>query len=134
LRFIFDTNVLVSVLLFDGNTPDQALKKGFAIGEVLFSVDMKKELERILNKRKFDHYVPNEDRLLFVKIFSEKVIFAKSMQKFSICRDPKDDMILELAISSQVDYIITGDIDLLVLNPFYKTKIVTPFEFLQENI
>jgi uncharacterized protein len=47
------------------------------------------------------------------------------------CRDPKDDKILELALNGQARYIISGDKDLLVLNPFRDVKIVTAEEFLK---
>jgi predicted nucleic acid-binding protein len=49
----------------------------------------------------------------------------------TICRDPKDDMYLELALSGKADCIITNDDDLLVLRPFEKIPIITPKEFLE---
>ena len=47
-----------------------------------------------------------------------------------ICRDPKDNKFLELAVSGKADFIITGDQDLLVLNPFRNIEIITINEFL----
>jgi uncharacterized protein len=47
------------------------------------------------------------------------------------CRDPKDDKILELALNGQAQYIVSGDKDLLVLNPFRAVKIVMAEEFLK---
>jgi putative PIN family toxin of toxin-antitoxin system len=46
------------------------------------------------------------------------------------CRDPKDDKFLELALNGRADLIITGDADLLVLNPWRGIEIVTPREYL----
>ena len=46
-----------------------------------------------------------------------------------ICRDADDDNILALAKDKQVDYIITGDTDLLVLKKFDSTPILNPREF-----
>lgn len=43
----------------------------------------------------------------------------------TICRDPKDNFLLALAKDGKADYLITGDNDLLVLNKFGKTKIIT---------
>jgi predicted nucleic acid-binding protein len=48
------------------------------------------------------------------------------------CRDPKDDKILALALSGSAEYIISGDLDLLVMNPFRGVKIVTGEELLQQ--
>ena len=46
------------------------------------------------------------------------------------CRDPDDDKLLELAVNGAADFIVTGDDDLLVMNPFRGIAIVTPAEFL----
>ena len=51
-----------------------------------------------------------------------------------MCRDPEDDHILELAVNGNATYIVTGDADLLVLNPFRGVKILTPAEFLQAPV
>ena len=49
----------------------------------------------------------------------------------SICRDPKDDYLLALAKDSQADFLITGDRDLLILEQFRETQIVTYQNFLK---
>ena len=46
------------------------------------------------------------------------------------CRDPKDDKFLEVAISGQADVIVSGDEDLLTMNPFPGIPIITPRAFL----
>jgi hypothetical protein len=46
------------------------------------------------------------------------------------CRDPKDNKFLELALAGNADCIVTGDKDLLVLNPFRGIKIISPSDFL----
>jgi predicted nucleic acid-binding protein len=51
-------------------------------------------------------------------------------ESITICRDSKDDKFLELAISGKADFIITGDQDLLVLNPFRNIEIIAANEFL----
>jgi uncharacterized protein len=47
-----------------------------------------------------------------------------------ICRDPKDNMYLELALSGKADCIITGGPDLLVLHPFENIRVMSPKELL----
>jgi putative PIN family toxin of toxin-antitoxin system len=47
-----------------------------------------------------------------------------------ICRDRKDNKFLELAVSAGATCIITGDKDLLVLNPFKGILILTAADFL----
>ncbi len=48
-----------------------------------------------------------------------------------VCRDSDDDKFLELAVSQKVTCIVSGDQDLLVLNPFQGIPILTADEFLQ---
>jgi uncharacterized protein len=47
------------------------------------------------------------------------------------CRDPTDDKFLELAVNGRADTIVSGDADLLVLNPFRGIAIVPPALFIQ---
>ena len=44
-------------------------------------------------------------------------------------RDPKDNFLLDLIHFSKADYLITGDKDLLILNPFLTATIFTPSQF-----
>jgi len=50
--------------------------------------------------------------------------------RVTICRDPKDDIVLEVAMAGHADFIVTGDNDLLMLHPFEGIPIVGPAEFL----
>ena len=49
----------------------------------------------------------------------------------NVCRDVNDNFLLELCIDGKVDYLITGDEDLLILNPFKKTKIIKLVDYLK---
>ncbi|WP_228060419.1 MULTISPECIES: putative toxin-antitoxin system toxin component, PIN family [unclassified Coleofasciculus] len=52
--------------------------------------------------------------------------FVKITETIPVCRDEKDNKFLELAVSGNANIIITGDLDLLVLNPFQSIEILTP--------
>ena len=52
-------------------------------------------------------------------------------ERVHVCRDPEDNRILELAVNGDAGVIVTGDKDLLVLDPFRGVRIVTPAEFLK---
>ena len=47
-----------------------------------------------------------------------------------VCRDPDDDKLLEIAAVGRADCLVTGDQDLLILNPFQRIPILTPAGFL----
>ena len=49
----------------------------------------------------------------------------------TICRDAKDDKFLELALNGRADIIVSGDQDLLTLNPFQGIPIVQPATFIR---
>jgi putative PIN family toxin of toxin-antitoxin system len=51
-------------------------------------------------------------------------------ERIAACRDPKDDKFLELAVNGKAEVIVSGDGDLLDLNPFRGIPIVTPATFL----
>ena len=44
--------------------------------------------------------------------------------RIQACRDPKDDKFLELAVNGSAEVIVTGDKDLLVLDPFRGISII----------
>ena len=51
------------------------------------------------------------------------------IERIAACRDPHDDKFLELAVNGHADLIVSGDGDLLALNPFRQISIVTPAIF-----
>lgn len=48
-----------------------------------------------------------------------------------VCRDPNDDMFLECADLAKADFLVAGDKDLLTLDTYKGTRIVTPSEYLK---
>jgi uncharacterized protein len=129
-RFVLDANVLISALLFSQGKPRQALKKSQAIGVVLMSDSTYDELERVLSRPKFNKYLLPSQRFKFLQDLAETVQFVEVTAQIFECRDPKDNQYLELAVSGKADCIVTGDDDLLVLNPFRDIKILTAQAFL----
>ncbi len=53
-------------------------------------------------------------------------------ERIVACRDPTDDRFLDLAVNGRADVLVTGDLDLLVLNPFWGSPIITPRGFVHE--
>jgi uncharacterized protein len=52
------------------------------------------------------------------------------MEPLTACRDSKDDKFVELAVAGHATYIVTGDSDLLALDPFRGIQILSPSLFL----
>lgn len=129
-RYVFDTNVIVSALLFHHGKPSQALAAALDTGVILVSADIVRELSDVLGREKFERYVTEEDRARFLQSLLQVAELVEVVETIQECRDPKDDKYLEVAISGGADCIISGDHDLLVLHPFRGIAILTPHEFL----
>ena len=73
-------------------------------------------------------------KLITLLRLSTELIIPISEQELPLhCRDTKDDKLLTLALAGDVDYLITGDDDLLALNgktELGKLKIVTVRKFM----
>lgn len=133
MRVVFDCNVLISALLNDTSTSGHALLKSKQSDVILLSTPVFAELMNVVMRPKFDKYASIEVRLEFTKEFNSLATLLPVTHKVKTCRDPKDDMYLELALSGKADCIVTGDPDLLVLNPFENIPIISPREFLDKN-
>ncbi|MGF1934667.1 MAG: putative toxin-antitoxin system toxin component, PIN family [Nostoc sp. ChiQUE02] len=75
------------------------------------------ELEQVLAQPKFNRYTTSEERNDFLVDLPETVQFIKVTEQINECREPKDNKYLELAVTGKAECILTGDDDLLVLNP-----------------
>lgn len=133
-RFVFDTNVIVSALLTKKSVARDSLDKARGLAEILLSLEVVEELYDVLSRPAFDRYIDEDDRLQFLTVFVKESTLVEITEKIKECRDPKDDKFLELAVSGKADFIISGDGDLQVLNPFRKIKIFSPREFLEADI
>lgn len=109
VRYVFDTNVTISALLFENSKPAQALRYALANGEVLLSIDLLEELNEVLGREKFSRYVTSEEREEFLEALVERAVLVEITNNVQECRDPKDNKILELALSGEAQYIISGD-------------------------
>lgn len=126
LRLVVDTNVLISRLLSPQSLAARAVDLAIAEGRLLVSEATLSDLARVLARPKFDRYVDIEDRQEFIRHLSTLVEVVTILQRFQACRDPKDDMFLDVAVNGQASAIITGDADLLTLDPFMEIRIMTP--------
>ena len=129
-RYVFDTNVIVSALLFAQSTSGRSLKIALNQGVLLLSEAVAEELGEVLRRDRFDRYVKRETREEFLQSLIQSATFIEIIMHIEICRDPKDDQYLELAVNGNTDCIISGDVDLIVLSPFRGIDILPPHEFL----
>ena len=135
MKLVIDTNIWIGFLI--GKTL-AGLSDAIANDnvEILFSEELFEELVEVLNRPKFERYFSLEDIRELISLLHSKVKFIEIIQHFNDCRDEKDNFLLDLCVSGEADYLITGDEDLLVMNPFHGIKIINYRQFhgiLQQN-
>ncbi|MCC6328199.1 MAG: putative toxin-antitoxin system toxin component, PIN family [Acidobacteria bacterium] len=131
VRGVFDNNALVSAALLAG-VPRKAFDKLLDSGTVLVSVPVLLELADVLNRPRFDKFVTLDERMRFMVSFLKVAEMVEIDEAITVCRDPKDNKLLELAVSGNANFLVTGDKDLLVLNPFRRIEIIVPRDFLEK--
>jgi hypothetical protein len=114
-----------------GSKPRQALDRAFREGKVLLSFATLAELYDVLHRKHLRRYIDQEDARSFIAALARESEWIDVNVRIKACRDPKDDKFLELALSGQATQLITGDADLLVLNPFKGVRILSPQSFLE---
>jgi putative PIN family toxin of toxin-antitoxin system len=131
-RLVLDTNVVLSGLLFPGSVPSRALLKAQSC-TVLASAATCLELIEVLGRSRFDRYIEREVRRQLAEEYAKACEAVEIPVPIHVCRDPKDDKFLEVAVHGGADLIVTGDRDLLDLHPFHGIAIVTPADFLERE-
>ena len=127
-RVVFDTNTVVSALLFkDGRLA--WLRRSWATGALtpLVCTETVAELLRVLAYPKFRLSRAEIDELL-----GDFLPFAEIVEvtggEWPSCRDPDDRVFLALARQTGADALVTGDDDLLELRDTFPWRILTPAE------
>lgn len=133
-RFLIDTNIMISQLFWPTSTPGRAFRKAVSVGKLLISEEVLQELIEVLGRKKFAPYLTVEDRQNFLHHLSFIVEIVPQVISIKACRDPKDDKFLSLAMSGNANVLLTGDNDLLALDPFGDVRILTCSAYLQANL
>lgn len=131
-RLVLDTNVFVSALLFASSTPAAVLDHAFEHSRLIFTSNTQRELMAAMTSPRLDKYVvaARRDALLFR--LAPLIEVTTVWQLVRACRDPHDDALLEAALNGRATVVVTGDKDLLALNPFNGINIATPAAYLDD--
>lgn len=111
-----------------------SFRKAFELGVLLPSSECYEELLEVLQRPKFKKYYSDEDLKFFQEVLLKELQFESVISQVSVCRGPKDDKFLSLAFDSKADFPVTGDKDLLTLERYQKTEIITPRDFPEKFI
>ncbi len=92
-RLVFDTNVVVSAVLFLSSVPARALELGQAVGRLLVSDETAEELRRVLMRTKFDRYVRSDERARFLGRVLDDAMLVEIIESIDDCRDPQGQQV-----------------------------------------
>jgi uncharacterized protein len=128
MRLVIDTNVFVSAALKESSVPALAVKIATQNDVLLKSTATEQQLLDVLARPQFANLIAAATIgwLQGLLASAEEVTITEHI---AACRDPTDDKFLELAVNGRADIIVSGDADLLALNPFRNIPIVAPAAF-----
>lgn len=129
-RVILDTNLLISRALTPSSLTASAVRLIIDHCDLLVSQAIMDEFATTLNRVQTKGYVKQDEAIALITAYKEMVEWIPIIERVEECRDPKDDKFLELAINGNAEYLITGDKDLLVLDLFRETHILSAKDFI----
>lgn len=133
VKVIFDTNIWISFLI---GKRLQSIKDQIDSREltIILCDQLFTEIKEVTQRAKLRKYFPQEsvnELIEFLEAIGETY---KIKPRHYLSRDPKDNFLLDLIEKSKADYLITGDKDLIELNPFMSAKILSPSKFEEERL
>jgi putative PIN family toxin of toxin-antitoxin system len=131
MRVVVDTNVFISAALKEKTPPETAVHLAAANHVLLKSTLTERELFVTLGRPRLAPLIP-PDFLDWLHELMTAAELVEITEPIAACRDPKDDKFLELAINGHADVLVTGDSDLLGLNPSRGIPIITPVKFVRD--
>ncbi len=123
-KVILDTNLWISFLISkDFSFLDNYVQK--RVVKLIFSEELLDEFYTVVQRPSLKKYFSKKDLDYLFEIIGQYAIIQNISSNLILCRDEKDNFLLNLAVDSNSDFLVTGDKDLLVLGNINQTKIVT---------
>lgn len=126
MKLLLDTNVLIAALVARGTCSDlvdHCVRHHTVISSQALLDELRSVLERKFRQRPIDARAA-------IQLFSGSfTIVMQEVLDSPVCRDLDDDVVLATAVKGECAAIITGDEDLLILDPFRDIRILRPSAF-----
>lgn len=129
IKVVFDTNVLVSALLFRGEL--SKIVDLWVTGKIVpvISRDTFEEFKKVLFYPKFSLTEKEVKIIIEENILPFFEVADITADVKGLCRDPDDNKFLSCAVSASADFIVSGDNDLCDLRKYKSVKIIYPRDF-----
>ncbi|HME23962.1 MAG TPA: putative toxin-antitoxin system toxin component, PIN family [Acetobacteraceae bacterium] len=127
-----DANTVVSAALNPNGQPRRAIAAARARGTIALSELVYGEIAAVLARPKFARILTDDRRHEILELLAAAALWTEPKDKVEDCRDAKDNRYLELALAAGATVIVSGDEDLLVLDPWRSIRVLRPAQFLEE--
>lgn len=93
---------------------------------------MFREIAQVLSRPKFARALGEDRRREILELLSAAAVWVEPEELVTECRDAKDNKYLDLAAAAGAEVIVSGDDDLLVLDPWRGIRILRAADFLAD--
>ena len=134
-RLVVDTNVLISAALSKRGAPYKLMHALFGRAQIVFTQETFAEFESRLWRPKFDAYLNIDERrqlLHNAENMAHWVNTPAEIKSRCFCRDPDDDKFIHAAQAADCRWLVSGDADLLSLNPLDDLRLVSANDALNQ--
>lgn len=130
---VFDASAVVSAALREDSVPERALLRAEELDLFALSAAVDAEIAEVLDRPRFARAVSATRRTRILDVLRGNAAWYTPTETVADCRDAKDHKYLELALASGAATVVSGDQDLLVLDPWRGVRILRPAEYLAET-
>lgn len=134
IRAVIDTNILIRAVIKPKGTVGPILRQ-LRDGEytLLYSEPLLAELLDVLNRPRIKgkYRLSPEDIGTVIALLMVRGEEVRPTERIEDCRDPKDNMVLEVAVAGRADAIVSGDDDLSTLSPYRGIPVLSSARFLR---
>ncbi len=130
IKIILDTNIWISYLISKNNNQWDTLIFSDKI-QIIYSEKLLNEFIEVTQRDKFRKFISLDDLEVILNYLGDIAIFVENIEKkYTLCRDLKDNFLLDLAVTAEADFLVTGDKDLLEIKTLENVKILSPTDFI----
>lgn len=111
MKIVLDTNVVISGFLWKGKPSELLERLDSGKAELLLSVDILEEIERVFEDKKLKPMIERSDqsvKVIMNKIYSMAHVINPKIRLDVIQADPADNKVIECALDGKADYIVSG--------------------------
>ena len=121
MKIVLDTNIFVSSFYWAGNPRKVFDRVTNGLDELYITDEILKEIVSVMSEKRFDTSIDKiQEYVKIIESYSIKISPNDVPEKIS--RDEGDNKILQCGFDGNVDFIVTGDNDLLVLKEHRKRR------------